>query len=72
MVFSSHIFLFYFLPLVLALYYAWPNPRYRLGLLAVASYGFYAWSNPPWALIMFASTIIDYFCGLGLIRHVAA
>jgi len=68
MVFSSHIFLFYFLPLMLALYYAWPNPRYRLGLLAVASYCFYAWSNPPWALIMFASTIIDYFCGLGLIR----
>lgn len=68
MVFSSHIFLFYFLPLVLALYYAWPNKRYRLGLLAIASYSFYAWSNPPWALIMFASTIIDYFCGLGLIQ----
>lgn len=67
MVFSSHIFLFYFLPLVLGLYYAWSNPRYRLGLLAIASYGFYAWANPPWALIMFASTIIDYFCGLGLI-----
>jgi alginate O-acetyltransferase complex protein AlgI len=67
MVFSSHIFLFYFLPLVLALYYAWPNPRYRLGLLALASYGFYAWANPPWALIMFGSTILDYFCGLGLI-----
>jgi alginate O-acetyltransferase complex protein AlgI len=68
MVFSSHIFLFYFLPLVLALYYAWGNPRYRLGLLAVASYGFYAWANPPWALIMFGSTLVDYFCGLGLIR----
>jgi len=67
MVFSSHIFLFYFLPLVLTLYYVWPHPRYRLGLLAIASYGFYAWSNPPWALIMFASTLIDYFCGLGLI-----
>jgi alginate O-acetyltransferase complex protein AlgI len=67
-VFSSHIFLFYFLPLVLALYYAIPRNRYRMGLLALMSYGFYSWANPPWALIMFASTVIDYFCGLFLIR----
>jgi hypothetical protein len=32
MVFSSHIFLFYFLPLVLALYYAIPVRRYRMAM----------------------------------------
>jgi alginate O-acetyltransferase complex protein AlgI len=68
MVFSSHLFLFYYLPLVLLLYYSVPLPRYRTGLLAVASYGFYAWSNPPWALIMFVSTLVDYLCGVAFIR----
>src|SRR5258706_3673477 len=68
MVFSSHLFLFYYLPLVLLLYYSVPLPRYRTGLLAIVSYGFYAWSNPPWALIMFASTLVDYLCGVAPIR----
>ncbi len=68
MVFSSHLFLFYYLPLILLLYYSIPLPRYRTGLLAIASYGFYGWSNPPWAGLMFASTIIDFLCGLVLIR----
>jgi alginate O-acetyltransferase complex protein AlgI len=68
MVFSSHLFLFYFLPLVLLLYYALPVARYRTGLLAAVSYIFYGWANPPWAVIMFFSTLVDYFCGLALIR----
>lgn len=68
MVFSSHLFIFYFLALVLVLYYGIPLRRFRAGLLAVVSYGFYGWANPPWALIMFASTTIDYFCGLALLR----
>jgi alginate O-acetyltransferase complex protein AlgI len=68
MVFSSHLFLFYFLPLVLLLYYTLPLPRFRTGLLASVSYLFYGWANPPWALIMFFSTVVDYLCGLALIR----
>ena len=68
MVFSSHLFLFYYLPLILLLYYSVPLPRYRTGLLAIASYAFYAWSNPPWALLMFVSTMVDYACGVLLIR----
>jgi alginate O-acetyltransferase complex protein AlgI len=68
MVFSSHLFLFYYLPLILLLYYSLSWPRYRTGLLAIASYGFYGWSNPPWALLMLISTLVDYFCGIALIR----
>src|SRR5262249_27469434 len=41
---------------------------YRTGLLAIASYAFYGWSNPPWAVLMFVSTLVDYVCGLVLIR----
>src|ERR1700712_1915986 len=69
MVFSSHLFIFYFLPLVLLLYYAVPLPRFRTGLLASVSYLFYGWANPPWALIMFFSTVVDYLCGLALIKY---
>ena len=67
MVFSSQIFVFYFLPLVLALYYAAPF-RARTALIALASYVFYGWANPVWALIMFAGSSVDYVCGLLLLR----
>ena len=67
MVFSSQIFLFYFLPAVLLLYYAAPF-RARTALIAVSSYVFYGWANPIWAVIMFFGSSVDYFCGLALVR----
>ncbi|PTN36483.1 MBOAT family protein [Desulfonatronum sp. SC1] len=63
MVFSSHIFLFYFLPLALFAYYLLPRRGKHLGL-TVLSYAFYGWSNPLFVLILLASTVVDYFCGL--------
>ncbi len=51
MAFTSHIFLFYFLPALLLLYYALPG-RFlaaRNVLLLAASYVFYAWVNPWFA-----------------------
>jgi alginate O-acetyltransferase complex protein AlgI len=67
MVFSSHIFLFYFLPLALGLYYVAPF-KARTALIAVCSYVFYGWANPFWAVIMFFGSSVDYFCGLALLR----
>jgi alginate O-acetyltransferase complex protein AlgI len=67
MVFSSQIFLFYFLPLVLALYYVLPF-RARTAWIAVSSYVFYGWANPIWAVVMFFGSSVDYFCGLALVR----
>src|SRR5882672_2080497 len=67
MIFSSQIFVFYFLPLVLCLYYVAPF-RARTALLAVSSYVFYGWANPIWAVIMFFGCSVDYFCGLALVR----
>src|SRR3954467_1707343 len=67
MVFSTHLFLFYFLPLVLIAYYAAPF-RARTALIAVASYVFYGWANPIWAVIMFFGGSVDYVCGLALLR----
>ena len=65
MVFSSHLFLFYFLPLTLLLYYAMPR-RGKHALLTLASYVFYGWANPLFIVLMFTSTVIDYLCGLVL------
>src|SRR6185503_16753762 len=67
MVFSSQIFLFYFLPVVLLLYYAVPF-RARTALIAVSSYVFYGWANPIWAVIMFFGSSVDYVCGLALLK----
>lgn len=63
MVFSSHIFFFYFLPCVLALYFIVPR-RGRNLVLTLTSYVFYGWANPLFIFLMLASTIIDYICGL--------
>jgi alginate O-acetyltransferase complex protein AlgI len=63
MVFSSHIFLFYFLPLSLLFYYCTPRRGKNIILTAI-SYIFYGWSNPLFTLLMFFSTVVDYCCGL--------
>jgi alginate O-acetyltransferase complex protein AlgI len=63
MVFSSHIFLFYFLPLSLLAYYLMPRRGKNLVMTGL-SYIFYGWSNPLFTLLMFVSTLIDYCCGL--------
>jgi len=62
MVFSSHIFLFYFLPTCLVLYFIAPRPARNLVLTAL-SYIFYGWSNPSFMGLMLLSTMIDYVCG---------
>jgi alginate O-acetyltransferase complex protein AlgI len=67
MVFSSHIFLFYFLPLTLCIYYLLPF-RARAALIALASYVFYGWANPIWAIIMFFGSSVDYLCGRALLK----
>lgn len=68
MVFSSHIFLFYFLPLALLLYYSSPRWLKHLTLTAL-SYTFYGWANPLFVLLMFGSTLIDYVAGLVQTGH---
>lgn len=67
MVFSSQIFIFNFLPLVLATYYLLPF-RARTALIAVSSYVFYGWANPLWAVLMFFGSSVDYVCGILLLR----
>lgn len=62
MVFSSLLFLFYFLPVVLGLYYLAPR-RYRNLVLFVCSLFFYAWGEPVYITLMLFSSVVDYSHG---------
>ncbi|MCP5045229.1 MAG: MBOAT family protein, partial [bacterium] len=63
MVFSSHLFCFYFLPLVIGVYYLLPKRLKHLGL-TLSSYLFYGWANPAFVFLMLFSTAVDYVCAL--------
>lgn len=63
MVFSSYLFLFYFLPVALLGYYLVPRFGKQL-LLVLVSYVFYGWSNPAFVVLLLVSTVVDYCCGL--------
>ncbi len=62
MVFSSLIFLFYFLPIVMIAYFFSP-PKVRNIIILVSGIVFYAWGEPFYILIMLLSTAIDYTAG---------
>ena len=63
MVFTSYTFVFYFLPLVLAGYYALPaRSAWRNAWLLVTSYVFYGWWNPWFVLLMLFITAVNYAC----------
>ena len=63
MVFSTPIFMFYFLALTLAVYYVVPR-RGRNVVLLISSLFFYWWGERIYVSIMFLSTAIDYTHGL--------
>lgn len=62
MVFSSLLFLFRYLPVVLVLYYIVPR-AYRNAILFFMSLLFYAWGEPVYILLMLFSTVVDYVNG---------
>ena len=63
MVFSSLVFLFLFLPIVLALYYLTPK-RFRNVTLFAVDLVFYAWGEPVFVILMMVSIIINYIAGI--------
>ena len=66
MIFHSVTYLV-FLALVLALYWSLPR-RGQNFLLIIASYIFYGWEHPWFLLPLWASTLVDYSCALGMER----
>lgn len=59
MVFSSAIFVFVFLPIVLLVYYL-AKPKYQNGILLLASLLFYAYGEPSFVLVMILSICLNY------------
>ena len=71
MVFSSHLFLFYFLPLSLAGYYllARASTRIRNLWLVLTGYVFYGWAEPRFVLLMGETTTLDWLLSLVIARN---
>jgi alginate O-acetyltransferase complex protein AlgI len=65
MVFASPIFLFLFLPLVLAGYFGLPR-RWGNAVLLVASLCFYIWGEGPYAAVVLASIAFNWLVGRSL------
>lgn len=70
MVFSSAIFLFAFLPVVLLLYWlAGPRPRLKNGILLAASLLFYAYGEPKFVFVMLLSILLNYVFAMLIARR---
>ena len=65
MLFSSLPFLFYFLPVVLAVYFLVPRWA-KNGVLLISSLIFYGWGEPKYVLLMMATIALFYGCGLAI------
>ena len=62
MVFSSSVFLFAFLPAILAVYYVSPR-KIRNIIIVIFSLFFYAWGEPVYVFLMMASIVINWIAG---------
>ena len=65
MLFSGIPFLFYFLPAVLIVYFLVPY-KLKNSVLLAASLLFYAWGEPKYVLLMAATILLFYLCGLAI------
>ncbi len=63
MVFSSIIFLYFFLPLSLLLYFIVPGIKAKNVILLLFSLLFYGWGEPVYILLMILNIIVNYFLG---------
>ena len=67
MVFTTHIFVFYFLPVFLLVYFNLPY-RWRNLWITVASYLFYGWWQPWFVCLMMFTTVMDFIWGKVITR----
>lgn len=63
MYFSSLLFLYIFLPTVLAVYYIIPK-KFRNGFLLAVNLVFYGWGEPVFVVIMLISIAVNYICAI--------
>lgn len=63
MLFSSIPFLYYFLPIVIAVYFLVPW-KFKNSVLLFSSLLFYGWGEPKYVFLMIASILLFYGCGI--------
>lgn len=68
MTFSSILFLFMYLSVVLGIYYITPC-KFRNTFLFIANLVFYGWGEPVFVLLMLFSTVSDYIWGMLIEKH---
>ena len=68
MLFSSIIFLFYFLPVTLFIYYLVPG-KFKNPVLLIASIFFYSWGEPIYVVLMIFSAVFNYFMAIDIKRE---
>ncbi len=68
MLFSSNVFLYFYLPIVLVLYYLSPRKLRNFTLFLVSLF-FYGWGEPVYVLLMVAVILLNYVCGYLIFRR---
>ncbi len=68
MLFNSTIFIFVFLPIAYAVFWALPNITLRYVWLTITGYVFYGYWDWRFCLLMAFSTLVSYTAGLGFLR----
>ena len=69
MVFSSLLFLFWFIPIFFAAYFVCPE-KWRNAVLFAGSIVFYAWGEPAYLILIFISILVNYAAGRGLGKEI--
>lgn len=69
MVFSSLFFVFFFLPLNLALYFFARGINQKNNVMLVFSLVFYAWGEPVYILLLLGMTLADWYLALMMSKH---
>ena len=62
MLFSSNVFLYFYIPIVLGLYFITPRKLRNLALFLVSLF-FYGWGEPVYTVLMVATIVLNYVCG---------
>lgn len=69
MVFSSIVFLYIFLPIMLFIYFIVPN-KLKNAVMIIASLIFFAWGEIKYIFIMLLLAIMDYICGQKINKYI--
>ena len=68
MVFSSIVFLYIFLPIMLLIYFVVPR-KLKNAVMILASLVFFAWGEIRYIFIMLILAVMDFFCGKGINKN---